>query len=68
MQTWGFCCFLLVAQMAAQHYMEEEKLYFPIWKSVKCQKGPLGRSVSSNFIADGSFKICFSAKFPEANG
>ena len=29
--------------MAAQHYMEEEKLYFPIWKSVKCQNGPLGK-------------------------
>ena len=38
----------------------EEKLYFPLWKSIKHQKAPLGRSVSSvstNFVADCSFRF-----------
>ena len=33
----------------------EGKLYFLLLKSVKRQKAPLGRSVSSNFVADFSF-------------
>ena len=32
--------------------MGKEKLYFPFWKSVKRQKAHLGRSVSTNFVAD----------------
>ena len=32
--------------------MGEEKPYFLLWKSVKCQKAPLGHSVSTNFVAD----------------
>ena len=32
--------------------MEEEKLDLPLLKSVKRQKAPLGRSVSTNFVAD----------------
>ena len=34
--------------------MGEEKLlnYFPLLKSVERQKAPLGRSVSTNFVAD----------------
>ena len=31
--------------------MGEEKLYFPLSKSVKRQKAPFGRSVSTNFVA-----------------
>ena len=37
----------------APHCMEgmgEEKLYFPLLKSVKCQKAPLGQDVSTNFV------------------
>ena len=34
--------------------MGEEKPYFPLWKSVKGQKAPLGQSVSTNFVADCS--------------
>ena len=37
--------------------MGEEKLYFPLWKSIKRQKAPLGRSVSTNFVADCSFRF-----------
>ena len=39
----------------AQHCMEgmgEEKLYFPLLKSEKRQKAPLGRSFSTHFVAD----------------
>ena len=32
--------------------MGEEKLYFPLLKSVKHQKAPLGGSVSTHFVAD----------------
>ena len=32
--------------------MEEEKLYFLLLKSIKRPKGPLGQSVSANFVAD----------------
>ena len=32
--------------------MGEEKPYFLLCKSVKCQKAPLGHSVSTNFVAD----------------
>ena len=42
----------------AQHCMEgvgEEKLYFPLLKSVKLQKAPLGRSVSTHFVAECRF-------------
>ena len=31
------------------------KLYFPLLKWVKRQKAPLGRSFSTNFVADCSF-------------
>ena len=31
------------------------KLHFHLWKSVKRQKGPLGCSVSTNFVADCIF-------------
>ena len=40
---------------SAQHCMEgmgEEKLYFPLLKSEKRQKAPLGRSFSTHFVAD----------------
>ena len=30
----------------------EGKLYFPLLKLVKCQKAPLGQSVSTNFVVD----------------
>ena len=39
----------------AQHCMEgmgKEKRYFPLLKSVKRQKVPLGQSISTNFVAD----------------
>ena len=42
----------------AQHYfnMEEgmgkEKLHFPLLKLAKCQRGPLGKSVSINFVTN----------------
>ena len=29
-----------------------EKLYFPLLKLVKCQKAPLGQSVSTNFVVN----------------
>ena len=32
--------------------MGEEKLYFPLLKSVKRQKAPLARNVSTHFVAD----------------
>ena len=31
------------------------KLRFPLLKSVKCQKGDLGQTVSTNFVADCSY-------------
>ena len=52
-----FCCFLKIGWIVAQHCMEgmgEEKLYFPLLKSGKCQKAPLGRSVSTYFVGDCS--------------
>ena len=33
------------------------KLHFHLFKLVKCQKGPLGQSVSTNFVANCSFLI-----------
>ena len=56
-QWWGVCCSLKVARTVAQHCMEgmgEEKPNFPLLKSLKRQKSPLGRSFSTNFIADCS--------------
>ena len=50
-QSWGVYCFLKVAQTVAQHCMEgrgKKELYFPLLKSVKRQKVPLGRSMSTN--------------------
>ena len=42
--------------------MGEEKLYCPLWKSVKRQRAALGRSVSTNFVADCSwYKMHHSA-------
>ena len=35
--------------------MGEEKLYLLFLKSVKCQKAPEGRSVSTHFITDCSY-------------
>ena len=32
--------------------MGKEKLYFPLLTSVKCQKAPLGGSVSTDFVTD----------------
>ena len=32
--------------------MGEEKLYFPLRKSVKRQKAPLERTVGTNFVTD----------------
>ena len=42
-QSWGVCCFLQVAQTAAQHWVErmgKEKLYCSLFKLAKCQRGP----------------------------
>ena len=50
-QSWGVYCFLKVARTVAQHCMEvrgKKELYFPLLKSVKRQKVPLGRSMSTN--------------------
>ena len=33
--------------------MGEGKLYFPLLKSVKHKKAPLGQSVSTSFVTDG---------------
>ena len=55
-QSWGVYCFLKVARTVAQHCMEvrgKKELYFPLLKSVKRQKVPLGQSISTNFVADG---------------
>ena len=54
-QSWGVYCFLKVTQTAAQHCMEgrgKKEFYFPLLKSVKCQKVPLRQSISTNFVAD----------------
>ena len=37
--------------------MGEEKLYFPLLKSRKRHKAPLGRTVSTHFVADCSFSL-----------
>ena len=37
--------------------MGEEKLYFPLLKSRKCHKAPLGRTVSTHFVADCNFSL-----------
>ena len=61
-----FNCFLLVARTAAQDSIEgmgEEKLYFPLLKSVKRQKAPLGRSVSTNFVASCRIYLAFNEVF-----
>ena len=50
-----FFFFLKVAPTVAQHCVEgmgEEKLYFPLLKSGKRQKAPLGQNVSTYFVAD----------------
>ena len=50
-QSWGVYCFVKVAQTVAQHCMEgrgKKELYFPLLKSVKRQKVPLERSISTN--------------------
>ena len=39
----------------AQHYMEgmgKGKLHFSLLELAKCQKGPLGKSVSTNFVTN----------------
>ena len=39
----------------AQRYMEgmgKEKLHFSLLELAKCQKGPLGKSVSTNFVTN----------------
>ena len=39
----------------AQRYMEgmgKEKLYFSLLELAKCRKGPLGKSVSTNFVTN----------------
>ena len=54
---WSILCHK-AARTAAQHCMgemREEKLYFVLLESVKRQKGLLGKSVSSNFVADCGF-------------
>ena len=57
-ESWGVCCFLQVARTAAQHCMEgsggggKESFIFPFFKLAKRQRGPLGRSVSTNFVAN----------------
>ena len=51
----GVYCFLQIARTRPQHCMEgvgEGKFYFPFFKSAKRRKGPLGQSVSTNFVAD----------------
>ena len=58
-QIWGVCCFLQEARTAEQHCMRwvgEGKLYFTLLKWAKCQKGPFGQTVSTNFAADYRFK------------
>ena len=49
----------------------EKKLYFPLLKSGKRQKAPLGRSASSHFVADcskGCTKFCVFAKLGQSAG
>ena len=54
-EAWGVSCFQRVARTAAQRCMEGEgegKIYFPPFKLARRQRGPLGQSVSTNFVAD----------------
>ena len=44
--------------------MGEEKLYFPLLKLGKRQKPTLGRSVSTHFVADCTFKTPQSRNSP----
>ena len=37
-------------------WVGEEKFNFLLLKSAKCQRGPLGQTVSTNFVADYRFK------------
>ena len=49
-----------IAETVAQHCMEgmgEETLSFPVLKTGKRQKVHLGRSVSTDFVADCSYKV-----------
>ena len=57
-QSWGFCCFIKVAQTVAQHCMEGMgggALFFPLLKSEKCQNSPSGWSVSTHFVRDCNY-------------
>ena len=52
---WGVCCFLQVAGTVAQHCKEgvgDGELYFTLFTLAKRQRGPLGRSVSTNVVPD----------------
>ena len=54
-QSWGISCFQQVARTAAQLCMEgvgEGKIYFSPFKLARRQRGPLGQSLSTNFVAD----------------
>ena len=54
-QSWGISCFQQVARTAAQRCMEgvgEGKIYFSPFKLARRQRGPLGQSLSTNFVAD----------------
>ena len=54
-EGWGVSCFQQVARTAAQRCMEgvgEGKIYFSPFKLARRQRGPLGQSVSINFVAD----------------
>ena len=46
----------------------EKKLHLPILKSGKRQKSLLGRSVSTNFVADCSFTLILKRVFGGGNG
>ena len=59
LKFWGVCCFLQEARTAQQHCMRwvgEGKLHFTLLKWAKCQEGPIGQTVSTNFAADYRFK------------
>ena len=59
-QSWGVLLFSIGSSNsgATLHGGDgEEKLYFSLLKSVKRQKAPLGRSVSTHFVADCSFSL-----------
>ena len=38
--------------------MGKEKLHFSLLKLAKCQKGPLGKSVSTNFVTNVANNCC----------